>query len=218
MSNPAEHPLAHRITHWINLINFVVLIITGLLIHSPYQGLPMNLVRNIHFIFMASLICNGIVRFYISFFGKGANRDFKKFFLDKNDLKTFIPQIKYYLFLQKQHPDNPNPYNPLQKLAYIALPFLAVCQIITGFLLYLPMRFPAVEAALGGLAPIRSFHYVITWLFIAIIAVHVYMVFTEAIEQFWYMFFGKKPKNVEDAKKGDSKKAKKSSPSKSTTV
>ncbi|AFM00547.1 MULTISPECIES: Ni/Fe-hydrogenase, b-type cytochrome subunit [Desulfitobacterium] len=189
MANPAEHPLSHRITHWINLINFIALIITGFMIHSPYQGMPMNLVRNIHFIFMFSLIFTGIVRFYISFFTK--HRDFKKFLLDSHDVKTFIPQIKYYLFIQKDHPANPNPYNPLQKLAYIGLPILAVLQILTGAILYLPMAFPGLEATLGGLAAIRGFHYVITWLFIAIIAVHVYMVFTEAVDQFWYMFFGK---------------------------
>lgn len=192
MANPAEHPLSHRITHWINLINFAALIITGLLIHSPYQGMPMNLIRNIHFIFMFSLIFTGVVRFYISFFTK--HRDYKKFLINSADVKSFIPQIKYYLFIQKNHPENPNPYNPLQKLAYIGLPILAVLQILTGAILYLPMAFPGLEATLGGLAAIRGFHYVITWLFIAIIAVHVYMVFTEAVEQFWYMFFGKSPK------------------------
>ncbi|SHN84189.1 Ni/Fe-hydrogenase, b-type cytochrome subunit [Desulfitobacterium chlororespirans] len=189
MANPADHPLSHRITHWINLINFIALIITGMMIHSPYQGMPMNLVRNIHFIFMFSLIFTGIVRFYISFFTK--QRDYRKFLIDSHDIKTFIPQVKYYLFLQKDHPVNPNPYNPLQKLAYIGLPILAVLQILTGVLLYLPTVFPGLEATLGGLAAIRGFHYVITWLFIAIIAVHVYMVFTEAVDQFWYMFFGK---------------------------
>ncbi|AGA69320.1 Ni/Fe-hydrogenase, b-type cytochrome subunit [Desulfitobacterium dichloroeliminans LMG P-21439] len=188
MANPAEHPLSHRITHWINLINFIALIFTGLLIHSPYEGMPMNAIRNIHFFFMYSLIFTGIIRFYISFLSK--DRDYKKFFINAHDVKGFVPQIKYYLFLQKNHPDNPNAYNPMQKLAYIGLPILAVLQIVTGALLYLPMKFASLEASLGGLAAIRGFHFVVTWLFIAIIAVHVYMVFTEAIDQFWYMFFG----------------------------
>ena len=205
MSNPSEHPLSHRVTHWINLINFLALIITGLLIHSPYQGMPMNVVRNIHFVFMFSLIFTGLARFYISFFSK--HKDYKKFLIDSNDTKTFIPQIKYYLFLQRKHPHNPNHYNPLQKLAYIGLPVLAVLQILTGALLYLPMKFPALEAAFGGLADIRGFHYVITWLFVSIIAVHIYMVLTEALDQFWYMFFGKEPGKIKKSPSGNSTSA-----------
>lgn len=203
-----DHPLQNRISHWVNLINFIVLIFTGFLIHFPFQGVPMNLVRNLHFFFMYLLIFNGIIRFYMSFFSK--HRDYKKFLLNEHDLKYFIPQIKYYLFIQKEHPPNPNKYNPLQKLAYIALPVLAVFQAITGFLLYLPMKFPYWEAVLGGLAMIRSFHYVIMWLFIAIIAIHIYMVFTEAVDQFWLMFFGKRIRKKKETVAGGTTAAKSS--------
>lgn len=192
MSNPLEHPFPQRISHWINLINFLALGVTGYFIHSPFQGMPMNIIRNVHFIFMYTLIINGLVRFYYSFFGK--YKDYTSFFLNSEDLKTFWPQTKYYLFLDKKHPDIRNKYNPLQKLAYIAMPIMAVVQIITGALLYLPLKFPALSSYFGGLAAVRGIHYVVMWLFFAIILAHVYLVFTEAYDQFWLMFFGKSKK------------------------
>lgn len=187
MADPLDHPLFNRICHYINLINFLVLIITGLLIHSPFPGLPMNLVRNLHFIFMYSLIFNGIVRFYYSFLGK--HRDYDSFFLTRQDLRTFWPQIKYYLFIGK-HPET-GKYNPLQKIAYIALPMLAVFQAITGLILYQPEKLGSIASYFGGLAAVRGIHYLVMWLLIAIIAIHVYLVFTEAFEMFLLMFFGK---------------------------
>jgi len=197
MAKPSDHPLFQRISHWINLINFLVLIITGFLIHSPIQGIPMNVVRNLHFFFMYFLLINGIVRFYYSFFGK--YKDYKEFFLNKQDLKTFIPQIKYYLFMGK-HPKT-DKYNPLQKCTYIALPILAVFQAMTGFILYMPTKLGWCADLVGGLAAVRGIHYVIMWVFIAIIIVHVYLVLTEAYDQLGLMFLGKTEKEKEKEKK-----------------
>jgi Ni/Fe-hydrogenase 1 B-type cytochrome subunit len=193
MANPLDHPLPQRISHWINLINFFVLGVTGYLIHSPFQGMPMNWVRNFHFIFMYSLVINGLIRFYYSFFGK--YKDYDSFFLNSEDVQNFWSQTKYYLFIGK-HPKVSGKYNPLQKLAYIAMPIMAVIQIITGALLYWPLKFPKVVSYFGGLAAIRGIHYVVMWLFVAIILAHIYLVFTEAYEQFWLMFFGKDKKKA----------------------
>ena len=94
----------------------------------------MNLVRNLHFIFMYFLIINGVVRFYYSFFGK--HKDYDEILLNTQDIKNIWPQVKYYLFIGK-HPET-GKYNPLQKIAYIALPIMAVVQAITGAILYWP--------------------------------------------------------------------------------
>lgn len=187
MANPLDHPIVDRVSHLINLINFLVLIITGLLIHSPFPGLPMNLVRNLHFIFMYLLIFNGIVRFYYSFLGK--YRDYKTFFLSKQDIKNLWPQIKYYLFIGK-HPEKEK-YNPLQKLTYLLLPFLTLFQFLTGLILYRPEKLSNIAYFLGGLAAVRGIHYFMMWLFIAIIAIHVYLVFIEAFDMFLLMFLGR---------------------------
>ena len=46
MVNPLDHPLFQRVSHWINLINFFVLGVTGWFIHAPFPGMPMSLIRN----------------------------------------------------------------------------------------------------------------------------------------------------------------------------
>lgn len=190
MAMPLDHPLPQRIGHWINLINFLVLGITGYLIHAPYPGVPMNFVRNLHFIFAYFLIINGIVRFYYSFFGK--YKDYRAFFLDSLDYQTFWPMIKYYLFLGKR--PQTNKYNPLQKLAFIAMPIMAFMQIITGAILYWPVKLASLAGYFGGIAAVRGIHYVIMWLFFALVVIHVYLAFTEAFDEFLVMFFGKTDK------------------------
>ena len=187
MVHPLDHPLFQRISHWINLINFLVLGLTGWAIHSPQPGMPINLIRNLHFIFMYLLIINGVIRFYFSFFGK--NKDYDQILLNKQDVKNIWPQTKYYLFIGK-HPET-GKYNPLQKIAYIALPIMFVFQAITGAILYWPVKFAGLAGYFGGLASVRGLHYIVMWLFIVVVAIHVYLVFTAAYEQFLFMFFGK---------------------------
>ncbi|AFM42388.1 Ni,Fe-hydrogenase I cytochrome b subunit [Desulfosporosinus acidiphilus SJ4] len=187
MVNPLDHPFTQRLSHWINLINFLVLCLTGWFIHFPYPGVPMSLIRNLHFIFAYFLLINGIVRFYISFFGK--NKDYDSILLNTQDVKNIWPQTKYYLFLGK-HPET-GKYNPLQKIAYIALPILTVFQAFTGFILYKPEQSAKMLGWLGGLAAVRGLHFLIMCILLAIIAIHVYLVFTTAFEQFLFMFFGK---------------------------
>ena len=68
---------------------------------------------------------------------------------------------------------------------------MSVFQAITGAILYWPVKFADLASYLGGLAAVRGLHYIFMWLFIVIIAIHVYLVFTAAYEQFLFMFFGK---------------------------
>lgn len=186
MVNAQDHPLFARISHYINLSCFVALGITGFMIHSPSEGLSLNVVRNIHFMFAYLLVFNGLVRIYYSLFGK--YRDYKEFLPNSRDFKTLPGIIKYYLFMGK-HPET-GKYNPLQKAAYLALFLFAAIQCLTGLALYRPQVFGVVAGWFGGLEAARSIHYLITWLFVAIVLTHVYLVFSEAFEQFKYMFFG----------------------------
>lgn len=186
MSNPSSsHPIFDRLSHGLNLVNFIVLIVTGMMIHSPFEGMPMNLIRNLHFIFAYILIINGVVRLYWSFMSK--NGDYKDLLFTKADLKNLWPQIKYYLFLGK-HPET-RKYNPPQILAYFLLLVMGVCMIITGLILLFPQTFLAYS--IFSLYAVRLIHYFFTWAFIIIILIHIYLAVTEAPGEFLLMFFGK---------------------------
>ncbi|MDA8442124.1 MAG: cytochrome b/b6 domain-containing protein, partial [Peptococcaceae bacterium] len=160
--------------------------IVGANITEVGPGIGMDNVRNIHFIFAYIFLINGIVRVYYAIFGK--NKDYKQFLFNKKDYANFGAVIKYYLFLGP-HPDT-GMYNPLQKSAYLALPILGIIQTITGLGLYRPAVFVGIVNFFGGLEILRSTHYLVTWLFIAIVIVHLYLALTETFDATKYMLFG----------------------------
>ncbi|MEG0504765.1 MAG: cytochrome b/b6 domain-containing protein, partial [Raoultibacter sp.] len=105
------HPLPFVITHWINLICMILLIVTGFCIHFPFWPLFMGVARGVHVFCGALLLINCIVRVVMAFVVKssptGGTRE------QVTDFKTWLPQadnrhqlgswIKYYLFLKKDH-------------------------------------------------------------------------------------------------------------------
>ena len=189
------HPRYARISHLLNLIIFAIFIVTGFMIHSPYSGMPMDFVRDLHIIIIWVFLFNGIIRIYWAIFSK--HRDYKEFLLFKQDFKVIWPQLKYYLFLGK-HPHT-GKYNPMQKLAYLAFFAMSAIQFCSGALLLWGGSWPNLVSFFGGLAAIRSFHYLFTWIFLVLIAVHFYLVFTESPRLFPIMFFGKEWKSKKPA-------------------
>lgn len=191
MKEAKEHPAAVKLTHHIHWIAMIVLGVSGYYIHSPWSGFEMNSMRYIHFIAMYVLLFAWLFRIYYLFFGKDA--DMRDFLPEKENRGKLIPMIAYYTFFRKTHPGTGR-YNPLQKTTYICWFFLLIIQGITGFALYVPSYplFSWVITLLGGLRMVRLVHYLILWLFIITIAIHVYLTFAEDLESFKVMFLGKK--------------------------
>lgn len=189
-----RHPLWIRIFHWTNMIAITLLILTGFYIHAPLHFRlfdNMDTPRFIHFA-MAYVLCFGVLgRVYYAIVSK----DYKNiWFSPKNDIKNFPSMIKYYLFLADSHPDY-GKYNPGQKMMYSGWLGLALVQIITGFILYKPDLFMALSGWLGGLIAIRVIHYIVTWLFVLSVVVHVYLDVSEGIPVLLSMFTGKIPRD-----------------------
>jgi Ni/Fe-hydrogenase 1 B-type cytochrome subunit len=116
-----------------------------ILYHSPHGFRlfdNMDTPRMIHFA-MAYVLCFGVVgRVYYAIAAKDAKNIV---FSVKEDTPKFPSMIKYYLFLANTHPYY-GKYNPGQKMMYTGWLFMALIQIITGFILYKPDTF----AWLGG--------------------------------------------------------------------
>ena len=202
-----EHPLPAMLMHYAHLISIVVLTITGLYIHAPWQGVRMELMRQLHFWFMYVLIVTLVIRIYWAIFGAGSSshgsmkrvRDGKFFMPEAQNKGQLFQTVKYYLFLRKTHPPT-SKFNPLQKGTYVFWILLIAVQAITGFAIYGPTRgwFAGMTYMLGGPLQMRVFHYLIMWVFVITTLIHIYLAVAEDVGAFFLMFFWKE--NKEDAR------------------
>jgi len=197
--------LAARIQHWIRAISIFILIFTGFYIHSPFiagkDGFLMAMMRMTHLIFAYILVIGIFVRLYFSF-RQDIIGDWKEFNPIKN-LKNVPDILMYYLFLKKSHKKYQR-YNPIQAIVYYTLAVLILLQAITGFAVYsgaplLHQAFNWVNILLGGETYTRIVHYIITWIFVIFIPIHIYLGILQTIEQkdssFFSIFTGYKTRN-----------------------
>ncbi len=78
------------ITHWINLVAMILLIITGFSIHFPFWGGFMGIARGVHVFMGFVLFINCIVRVIMAFFVKSAPDGGTRY--QVTDFKTWLPQ------------------------------------------------------------------------------------------------------------------------------
>ncbi|MEQ8237400.1 MAG: Ni/Fe-hydrogenase, b-type cytochrome subunit, partial [Syntrophomonadaceae bacterium] len=169
-----RHPLWIRLLHWSNMISITMLCLTGFYIHAPQSFRlfeNMDNARTFHFAFAMLLIVGVVWRMYLGF----ATGDWKNIvYAPIKDTKKLPSMIKYYTFLAKDHPFY-GKYNPGQKAMYTSVFVLAIVMIITGFILYKPVTFASWAYFFGGYLVVRMIHYIITWIFVIMVLVHVYL-------------------------------------------
>ncbi len=194
------HPLPFRITHWINLVAMVFLIISGCIIHFPFVPGVMGIARGAHIFFGFVLTINCLVRVIMAFVVKSAPTGGTRAVV--KDYKTWLPQvdnrhqlgawIKYYLFMKKDHPQSAKLGVP-QKISYLLIPVLILIMFITGLCIWGPTMgaTAGLTAALGGTMAVRIIHYFMMFVFIIFIFIHVYLANIEGFAPSKLMFFGK---------------------------
>lgn len=209
------HPLPFVITHWVNLICMFCLIVSGFFIHFPYLAGVMGIMRGLHIVAALVILINLVVRIVLGFVIKSAqvggtrvkgDMDNRNFFPSKLNRHQFIPWIRYYLFLRKDHPIGTKFGSP-QKLVYFLVPFVLICSAITGFCLWEPTSemgfFVFVTGLVGGIMNVRIIHYFLMWLFIIFIILHVYLATIEGKAPVRLMFLYKEsPGLVTDPETG----------------
>ena len=189
------HPMPFLLTHWINLLAMCFLTLSGFYIHYPIFGGFMGLARGTHFFWMFALLINLIVRLVLMFFVKDAimpntrevDYDYKNWLPQAANRHQMLPWVKYYLFFKKDHPISAK-YGVLQKIAYIATPFLILAAAYSGFCLWGPTSgLPFFRAGTNAVANwfavpgggdpmgIRIVHFWIMWVILIFTAAHVYL-------------------------------------------
>ena len=196
------HPLPFVITHWVNLVSMVLLILTGFYIHFPFISGFMGVARGVHMLCAAIFVINMIFRVVAAFIIKssptGGTRkvdyDYKTFLPQKDNRHQLIPWIKYYLFLKKDHPLS-GKYGVLQKIFYVLVPVMILIIAFTGMCLWSPTSdvgpFGAFNALVGSIMVTRIIHFFLMFAFIIFMIIHIYLANIEGFAPTKMMFLWK---------------------------
>lgn len=177
-----------RLTHWMNVLCIIILSFTGFYIGYPFLAAPftdeyplMAIMRFIHFLFAYAFTMSFIIRIYWTFAGNEYANLGEFIPLSKKVWKEMWGDIKFYLFLQKEHPHRAG-HHTLAGVTYVSLFLLFLFEIGTGFVLYSQGHQGLVSTLMGGwvlnyisVQTIRLLHHLVMWLIIIFAMVHVYI-------------------------------------------
>ena len=181
----ARHPMVNRILHQLIMGSIILLALTGFYIHMPFinngGGFLMALMRGVHFASAGLLTIAFVVRVIWMF--AGPHDDWKHFITGFRDLLLLPKVLLHYAHIAKK-PAIVKKYNPLQMLAYCFAFVMALFQIITGFALQYPdgILRPIAYGVFGNTVNLRVAHYIVSWVFVIFILIHVYMAIRESFE------------------------------------
>jgi len=181
----ARHPMSFRILHELIIVSILLLIITGFYIHRPFvggAGFLMSLMRGVHFFFAIVLTITAVARVIAMFVGN--DRDWRSFIPTGADFKLLPKTINYYAYIGKE-PELKKKYNPLQMISYCVVFIFIVFQILSGIALKYPDgAFSWFNYGwLNNEIETRMAHFVVMWLLIMFLMIHVYLTIREKFSE-----------------------------------
>jgi Ni/Fe-hydrogenase 1 B-type cytochrome subunit len=184
-TNASRHPLAFRILHETIMVSIILLIITGFYIHSPFVGgggVLMSIARGVHTFFAVVLIIAAVSRIIAMFIGR--DRDWRSFIPTGSDFKLLPRVFNYYAYIGKEA-NIKKKYNPIQMITYCFVFLFIIFQILSGIALKYPDG--AMSWFNYGLFPneivVRMAHYVVNWLLVIFLMIHVYLTIREKFSE-----------------------------------
>ena len=177
-----------RFWHWLQTVAIVILLLTGLVIHRPdlFGSFSFRHIVTIHNVLAALLGINAV----ISIFWHIISGEIQQYiphpygFIDQ-----MVAQAKYYIqgiFRHEPHPflkSKERKFNPLQMITYVGLlGVLLPLQGLSGIMMWLVQKVPAIQGWFGGLTFLAPFHTMSAWLFAAFVVAHVYLTTTAGHE------------------------------------
>jgi Ni,Fe-hydrogenase I cytochrome b subunit len=188
-------PALPKYIHFQHLVMMFVLGFTGLAIRFPFIDGGRTTLRYVHYVAMVIVTLTFFWRLWYAFFSK--RRDWRCFALTKQCVMSTPGVLLYYSFISNSKPHT-DKYNVMQKAAYLMFALFMLLQMLCGFALLEFWTIPLINitpSALllgwwlapmtGGLAMavawMRILHYALTWMFIILTTIHVYLSATEDI-------------------------------------
>ena len=175
------HPLMVRITHWINVIAMLIMILSGWRIYNASPLFDFKFPGDVtlggwlggalqwHFAAMWVLALNGIA--YLLYGVIGGH--FKASFL------PLTPRAVWSEFrnaLRGRIAHELGVYNAVQRAAYTGVIGVVVVLILSGLAIWKPVQFQELAALMGGFEGARWVHFIAMSLVVLFIIVHVVMV------------------------------------------
>ena len=176
------HPAWMRITHWLNAIAVIIMVMSGWKIYNASPIFAFKFPGEItlggwlggaiqwHFAAMWLFAANGILYLAINIF---SGRLRAKFFPIK--LRGVIGDMKDALRGKLAH-DDLSKYNMVQKIAYLLVTIALVVLVLSGLAVWKPVQFPLLLSLMGDFDNARIVHFWAMAFVVAFLAVHVVMV------------------------------------------
>jgi thiosulfate reductase cytochrome b subunit len=175
------HPLIARVTHWINAVAMVVMIMSGLAIHNAHPILPTVVPAALtlggwlggairwHFAAMWLLAGNGLI--YLAY-GILAGRFRRK--LLPISLHQAAVDVRAGLTGRLGHQDL-SVYNAVQRLLYVVVILAGVLAVLSGLAIWKPVQFGSLTALMGDFDNARIVHFLAMTTIVLFLVVHVVM-------------------------------------------
>ena len=182
-SSPARaiHPLAVRVTHWINAFAMVCMIMSGWRIYdaSPLFGFTFPHWMTLggwlggaiawHFAAMWLLFVNGLI---YTLYGLLSGH-FRESFLPISPMAVWS-DLKAALTFRLPH--ELGHYNAVQRLLYTAVILLGIAAILSGLAIWKPVQLASLTGLLGGYDTARLVHFLAMSGIVGFVIVHLALV------------------------------------------
>lgn len=185
MATSSDRPIAPlyvRVTHWLNAIAVVIMVLSGLRIYNASPIFDFLVPRELtlggwlggallwHFAFMWLLVVNGLVYLTGNIV---TGRLSQKFFPLRP--KELLEDVLNTLRGKLSHEDLSH-YNTIQKLAYLAIILDVVILVLSGLAIWKPVQFSTLSALMGGFDSARVVHFLSMTFAVFFLVVHIIMV------------------------------------------
>lgn len=176
------HPLPVRITHWINVVAIVTMVLSGWRIYNASPFFPFRFPVELtiggwlagalqwHFAAMWLLVANGAVYLLYGLFSGHFHRK-----LWPIKPAALIADLRAALGGHLAH-DDLAVYNTAQRAAYLTLILAIVVLVLSGLAIWKPVQLQLLAGLMGGYEGARRVHFFAMALTVLIVVVHVAMV------------------------------------------
>lgn len=176
------HPLPVRITHWINVVAIVTMVLSGWRIYNASPFFPFRFPVELtiggwlagalqwHFAAMWLLVANGAVYLLYGIFSGHFHRK-----LWPIKPAALVADLRAALGGHLAH-DDLAVYNTAQRAAYLTLILAIVVLVLSGLAIWKPVQLQLLAGLMGGYEGARRVHFFAMALTVLIVVVHVAMV------------------------------------------